>query len=831
MEESDDKDKKKKKIYNLTTFPVRFAFEEIKDDIIVSTHSHSKPSQKQLINQAFKLHSQGKVLEAEKYYQYVINQGVKDDRVFLNYGSILRHLGKFKEVELSLRKALELNPNYTDAHLNLGSILRDLGNLKEAEVFTRKAIEIDPNLDKAHLNLGTILSDLGKLEEAELSTRKAIELKPDFADAHANLGSILKELGNLKEAELSTRKAIELKPDFADAHANLGSILKELGNLKDAEFYARKAIIIDPNCANAHAILGNILKDLGNLKDAEFYTRKATIIDPNFANAHCNLGNILRNIGKPKEAFDCYVKTNKLNPIDPNIYQIITRFLAESDPSQLNQLQLKEILSILLENNNVTHNELFKAFNFLYNKKIINYLKIFESDLIQEESINFFINDQIIINAMKKITFKDKRLERVLTNTRKYICNQIALNKKETSQSQLKFIITLAEQCFLNEYIYSLNEDDQISIDTIMNRCINGEINETNISILSCYFPLYKLLDQITPLKFLHSTNQSFNDLIKLQISEPLKEIELSKNIKRIGSIDDDISRKVKVQYEENPYPRWRYGNSYKEQKISITKAINNEIKPNLININLDKRPLKVLIAGCGTGSQILQSGRYQNAKVTAIDLSLSSLSYAQRKINELGIDNVELIQMDILEVNLLEEKFDVIECSGVLHHMKAPSEGLKALLGVLKTSGFLKLGLYSELARKHIVEGRNYINSNKLESNKNDIRDFRETIFSGKIPALSSLTESPDFYTLSSCRDLCFHAKEHRFTINQLQETLKSHELKFLGFLLPQAIKSLYENYFSEDKAQTNLQNWDTFEEKHPNTFIAMYQFWVCKL
>ena len=48
-------------------------------------------------------------------------------------------------------------------------------------------------------------------------------------------------------------------------------------------------------------------------------------------------------------------------------------------------------------------------------------------------------------------------------------------------------------------------------------------------------------------------------------------------------------------------------------------------------------------------------------------------------------IDNVELIQMDILEVSLLEEQFDIILCSGVLHHMDDPSKGLKTLLGVLK--------------------------------------------------------------------------------------------------------------------------------------------------
>ena len=36
--------------------------------------------------------------------------------------------------------------------------------------------------------------------------------------------------------------------------------------------------------------------------------------------------------------------------------------------------------------------------------------------------------------------------------------------------------------------------------------------------------------------------------------------------------------------------------------------------------------------------------------------------------------------------------------------------------------------------------------------------------------------------------------------------------------------------HYFSEDKVQTNLDNWSKFEEQQQNTFRAMYQFWVCK-
>ena len=140
-------------------------------------------------------------------------------------------------------------------------------------------------------------------------------------------------------------------------------------------------------------------------------------------------------------------------------------------------------------------------------------------------------------------------------------------------------------------------------------------------------------------------------------------------------------------------------------------------------------------------------------------------------------------------------------------------------------------MGLYSEKARQHIVEARNYISRKKLQANDDNIRHFRKQVISGELTDLNSLKTFRDFYSLSEFRDLCLHSQEHRFTIDQLAETLKSNELRFLGFLLPKHIKSVYDQYFPEDKKQTNLQNWEKFEVKYPTTFAGMYQFWVSKM
>ena len=151
----------KKKMSEVKTFPVPFALKAIKKDISFSTNTPSKPSKEQINNQAIQFHLKGNIPEAAKSYQYCINQGFNDHRVFSNYGGILKGTGKLKEAEISLRKAIEIKPDFADAHYNLGTILKDLGKIQEAEICTRKAIEIKPDYADAHSNLGNILKDLG----------------------------------------------------------------------------------------------------------------------------------------------------------------------------------------------------------------------------------------------------------------------------------------------------------------------------------------------------------------------------------------------------------------------------------------------------------------------------------------------------------------------------------------------------------------------------------------------------------------------------------------------------------------------------------------------
>ena len=103
----------------------------------------------------------------------------------------------------------------------------------------------------------------------------------------------------------------------------------------------------------------------------------------------------------------------------------------------------------------------------------------------------------------------------------------------------------------------------------------------------------------------------------------------------------------------------------------------------------------------------------------------MSSLAYAKRKTEELGVTNIEYMQADILKLTKLDRQFDIIESAGVLHHMNNPMAGWKVLVDCLRDGGLMKIGLYSELARQSVVAMRLEISQSGIGSNDAEMKSL----------------------------------------------------------------------------------------------------------
>jgi SAM-dependent methyltransferase len=260
----------------------------------------------------------------------------------------------------------------------------------------------------------------------------------------------------------------------------------------------------------------------------------------------------------------------------------------------------------------------------------------------------------------------------------------------------------------------------------------------------------------------------------------------------------------------------------------NIANELNINIKdPRIYEVNAPK----ILIAGCGTGQHSIGSASiYKDCDVLAVDLSLNSLAYAKRKTEELKILNIEYMQADILDIGEIRRKFDIIESAGVLHHMNDPMAGWKALVRCLNNGGLMKIGLYSELARQHIVKIRDEIKKENINVSDDDMKSFRNQIINSEKEHHERIKLSSDFYNMSSIRDLLFHVQEYRFTIPKIKICLEDLGLIFCGFEHPKLSQIINSNILSMDNIHC-LDAWEEFEIENPNTFSGMYQFWCQKI
>jgi len=609
--------------------------------------------------------------------------------------------------------------------------------------------------------------------------------------------------GNFEEAEKFYKKVIEINSSHFFSIFHLASLFAYKKQLVKAETLLNKAITIRPGYVSAHNNLGGILLQQGKHYESLLRFQRATELDPEHINARNNLSILLRSV--------------QINTL-----------------TQKEDINIKKLFLFLFKRNDVNHAEIFRNAKsiLISNKEHIELKKILASNkpLLKNPIIQNLLKEELFHLMLQKTICEDYFLENILTKLRFEILTDLIDTKENILDENLKFIISLSEQCFFNEYAFFQNSQEINYINKLKNKLEKkNTINELEVAVLGSYIPLFSL--DIFKKKLLSHTSRHplFNDLISMQIKEPNKEKKIKNTIQSLGKISDDISLKVKNQYEENPYPRWRF--TYDQLSTPFLVRLGHQIRPNKIKVENRFNNPNILIAGCGTGHHACIAKDYLNSKVLAVDLSLSSLSYAKRKTDELAFKNIEYLNADILELNSLKRKFDVIECIGVLHHMKDPLKGLKVLLNLLEPHGLIKIGLYSEKAREHIISVRKFIREKKYKNNIDGIRECRKEILNKKENNIfKKIVNRSDFYSTSSARDLMFHVQEHRFTLLEISKIISDMNLEFLGFTNEQA-KKKYSQFFPEDKKNISLKNWDKFESAHLDTFVGMYNFWLRKV
>ena len=707
--------------------------------------------------------------------------------------------GQLQQALSKATQMLETFPNSVVLYNIAGACNAGLMQFDAAISSYKQALKIKPDYAEAYYNMSVALNDKGDLEAAIESYKQALKIKPDYAQAYNNMGNILKEKGDLKAAIESYKKAIKIKPGYADPYNNMGIALNHKGDLEAAIESYKQAIKIKSDYAQAFNNMGNTLKEKGDLEAAINSYKQALKIRPDYAQAYNNMGIALKGV-------------------------VFTK------PSS----GLQEVISLIIDRKNIVRpiDISRAAISLLKFEPVMKQLfkKYFASEVKQslESLISNLSEAPLLFKLMSICPLPDLELEAIFTDTRSALLASVT--EIENSSEVLCFQSALALQCFTNEYVYSQNDEETMTLAALEievgEALLKGE--QPRPQLILC-LASYKALHQYKWCDLLTLTS-SIEEVVTRQIFEPKQESLLKPDMLVLQEISNKVSSKVRKQYEENPYPRW-VNTQLSLNPTPLSKVIKKlNLKLFDKTINSIETP-NILIAGCGTGQHSIGTAtRFKNAKVIAVDLSISSLAYAKRKTEELDLQNIDYLQADILDLGNLDKKFDIIESAGVLHHLDEPIAGWKILTDCLKLGGLMKIGLYSELARQHIVRIREEINQLSIESSDNAMRSFRSDVINSSEEHHKRVRSTTDFYSLSELRDLLFHVQEHRFTIPQVKDCLLELDLKFCGFEEDVIVQDFKLTNTGADDPY-NLDKWHSYEEANPHSFLGMYQFWCQKV
>ncbi|MGA7100027.1 MAG: methyltransferase [Pseudolabrys sp.] len=540
------------------------------------------------------------------------------------------------------------------------------------------------------------------------------------------------------------------------------------------------------------------LESAGKLDDAARSYKRVVGLNPDHTEAHNNLARVFHAQGKAKDASVFYARALALMPQLFQQYSGIRGTLTSLLP-QLDEALRRQMAA--------------------WPKRLG------ESELFGEAGLAAIADNPLLLVLLQSTPIRDVAFERLLTALRASLASA-ATAGKPVADPILGFACALARQCFINEYVFATTPDEDVQLEDLRRALSGASPSAMQIAALAMYAPLHTLPCASVLLE--RKWNPLIDAVLTQQLREPAQERQLRDLIPRLTQIEDEVSRRVRQQYEENPYPRWVHI-AGQVAPMPIDQYLRDQF-PTAAFTPLGKTSaVDMLIAGCGTGQVAIGSvQKHEGAQALAIDLSLTSLCYARRKTPAELASRIDYAQADILKLGSIDRSFDVIDACGVLHHMADPLAGWRILLSLLRPGGLMHLAFYSDVGRGDVAAARMFIAERKFGATPHDIRRCRQELLA---TPLASVTRFTDFFTTSECRDLLFHVHEARVTIPVIKDFIRENGLKFIGFEfdLPVLMRQRAQ-FAAAGWSLADLDRWQEVETKYPDTFSGMYQFWVQK-
>src|SRR6185295_19413544 len=190
---------------------------------------------------------------------------------------------------------------------------------------------------------------------------------------------------------------------------------------------------------------------------------------------------------------------------------------------------------------------------------------------------------------------------------------------------------------------------------------------------------------------------------------------------------------------------------------------------------------LDVLIAGCGTWQAAKYAIGHPKARVVGIDVSSTSLEHTERLKQSHNLTNLEARQLAVENVEELDQQFDLIICTGVLHHLVDPDTGLRALRSVLKPDGAMNLMVYAPYGRDGVYMMQEYCRRLGVGTSPEEIRDLMTVLryLPEHHPLLATQGGSRQFPNADALADAVLNPRDRSYSVSQLFDFVESNGLQ----------------------------------------------------
>jgi SAM-dependent methyltransferase len=250
--------------------------------------------------------------------------------------------------------------------------------------------------------------------------------------------------------------------------------------------------------------------------------------------------------------------------------------------------------------------------------------------------------------------------------------------------------------------------------------------------------------------------------------------------------MEDTVTEAVRKQYEAYGYPP-----PIEDAEKFLKKWGPLTCDPKFAGVQLwpEGRPrqdLRILCAGCGSSQAALIALNNPDCAVIGIDLSERSLAHSNRLRDRHGLKNLALRRMSLLDVGHLNSTFDLILCTGVLHHLPNPDAGLKALADVLDPRGSMAIMLYGKAARAGVYLIQDILRRLGAGQNAEGLRMARELL--KFVPSHHYLIEPTgklpiDLAEDAGIVDMLLHPQDRAYSVAEIMEFVEAAGLVFFGW------------------------------------------------